>query len=54
MKMFVITIETIYKSGRKRQEAIVTDSEEGAWNYHKKHHNYKKILSSEIVDAYEF
>lgn len=45
-------IDTIYKSGRKRNEVIVSKDEESMWKYYDKHHNKRLIGSSVIVDAW--
>ena len=50
--MTCFEIETIYKSGRKRNEAIVSSDEESMWKYYDKHHNKNLVDSSTIVDAW--
>ena len=50
--MTCFEIETIYKSGRKRNEVIVSSDEESMWKYYDKDHNKNLVDSSTIVDAW--
>lgn len=50
--MTCFEIDTIYKSGRKRNEIIVSSDEESMWKYYDKHHNRNLVASSTIVDAW--
>ena len=45
-------VETNYKSGRKRNEVIISASERSMWKYYDKHHNAKLIKDSAIVDSW--
>lgn len=45
-------VETLYKSGRKRSEVIVSENEETMWKYYDKHHNKKLVEESAITDAW--
>ena len=45
-------VETKYKSGRTRNECILSKDEENLWKYYGKHHNVKLIAVSVIVDAW--
>ncbi len=45
-------VETTYKSGRKKNEVIVSKDEESMWRYYDKHHNKNLVASSVIVDAW--
>ena len=45
-------IETAYKSGRRKNEVIVSKDEESMWRYYDKHHNKSLVASSVIVDAW--
>lgn len=45
-------IDTLYKSGRKRNERILAENEESMWKEYDKHHNNDLIASSVIADAW--
>lgn len=51
-ELYCFEVETIYKSGRKRNEVIVSTSERSMWKYYDKHHNAKLIEDSMIVDSW--
>lgn len=51
-ELYCFEVETIYKSGRKRIEVIVSENEETMWKYYDKHHNNKLIDSSLITDTW--
>lgn len=51
-ELYCFEIDTIYKSGMKRNEIIVSENEESMWKYYDKHHNANLIESSAIVDAW--
>lgn len=45
-------VETIYKTGRKKSEVIVSSSEENMWKCYNKKHNKIFIESSVITDCW--
>ena len=45
-------VETLYKSGRKKSEVIVSKDENSMWRYYDKHHNSNLISDCGIVDAW--
>lgn len=47
-------VETIYKSGRKRIETIISKDEDHLWRYYDKHHNKELVQSSTITDAWPY
>ena len=51
--MIWFEIDTIYKSGRKRNETILAADEESMWKEYDKHHNKNLVASSSIVDAWD-
>lgn len=50
--LFCFEVETIYKSGYKRTEVIISGNEESMWKYYDKHHNRSLISESAITDAW--
>lgn len=52
-ELYCFEVETTYKSGRKRNEVIVSTNEENMWKYYDKHHNGKLIADSAIVDEWK-
>ena len=51
-ELYCFEVETTYKSGRKRNEVIVSKDEKSMWKYYDKHHNGKLIADSAIVDSW--
>ena len=51
-QLYCFEIDTTYKSGRKRNEIIVSKNEESMWKCYDKHHNKEKIQNSVIVDSW--
>jgi hypothetical protein len=51
-QLFCYEVNTIYKSGRKKNEIIVSASEEDMWRYYDKHHDKSKIESSTLYDCW--
>ena len=45
-------VKTEYKSGRERNEVIISADEESMWKWYDKHHNMKLVKDSAIVDAW--
>ena len=45
-------VETLYKSGRKKTDTIISKNEKTMWKYYDKHHNKKIVKESVIVDAW--
>lgn len=45
-------VTTIYKSGRERNEVIISKNEETLWKYYNKHHNSKLIKDTLIIDCW--
>jgi len=45
-------VETIYKSGYRRSETIISKDEQSMWEYYDKHHNQSLISTSTIVDTW--
>lgn len=50
--MMCFEVETIYKSGHKRNDVIVSKDVESMWKFYRKHHNANLIESSTIIDAW--
>ena len=50
--MVCFEVITHYKSGRTRNQIIVSEDERTMWLYYDKHHNQSLIASIEIVDAW--
>lgn len=53
-ELFCFEIDTLYKSGRKRTDTIVSKSEVSMWKTYDKHHNRNKIEFSVIVDCWHY
>ena len=51
-ELMCFEVNTIYKSGRKKNEIIVSKDEESMWKYYDKHHNLSKIDSTTLYDAW--
>ena len=51
-ELYCFEVDTTYKSGRKRNEVIVSSSEESMWRYYDKHHNPKLIAESVVSDVW--
>ena len=51
-QLYCFEVDTLYKSGRKRNEVIVSTSHRAMWRYYDKHHNKNLIESSAIVDEW--
>jgi len=51
-ELICFEVETTYKSGKRRNEVICSESEEKMWKYYDKHHTSGLIESSVIVDAW--
>lgn len=51
-QLMCFEVNTIYKSGRKKNEIIVSKNEETMWEYYDKHHNLSKIDSTTLYDAW--
>ena len=51
-QLMCFEVNTIYKSGRKKNEIIVSKNEESMWKYYDKHHNPSKIDSTTIYDVW--
>lgn len=51
-ELLCFEIDTFYKTGRVRNEIIVSKDEESMWKYYDKHHNKNLIESSAIVDVW--
>lgn len=51
-QLMCFEVNTIYKSGRKKNEIIVSKDEESMWKYYDKHHNLSKIDSTTLYDAW--
>lgn len=45
-QLMCFEVNTIYKSGRKKNEIIVSKDEESMWKCYDKHHNHSKIHST--------
>lgn len=50
--LMAFEVETHYKSGRKRNECVISENEESMWKWYDKHHNAELVESSIIVDAF--
>ena len=42
-QLMCFEVNTIYKSGKKKNEIIVSKDEGSMWEYYDKHHNLSKI-----------
>ena len=51
-QLMCFEVNTIYKSGRKKNEIIVSKDEESMWECYKKHHNLSKIDSTTLYDEW--
>ena len=51
-ELYCFEVKTTYKSGRKRNEVVVSASEETMWKWYDKHHNKNLVANSVIVDAW--
>lgn len=51
--LYCFEVETTYKSGRKRNEVVISANEESMWKWYDKHHNQNLIDDSVIVDCWE-
>ena len=51
-ELFCFEVDTTYKSGRKKNEIIVSTSEDKMWEYYDKHHNNTLIESCAVVDSW--
>ena len=49
---FCFEIDSLYKSGRKRTDTIVSTNELSMWKTFEKHHDMNKIVFSAIVDCW--
>jgi hypothetical protein len=50
--MWCFEVNTIYKSGRIKNDIIVAKDEESMWKYYDKHHSLYKIDSSTLYDVW--
>lgn len=50
--LYCFEVYTTYKSGRNRNEIIISANEEKMWRYYDKHHNKELVESSVIVDTW--
>lgn len=50
--VYCFEVETTYKSGKKRSEAIVSANEDSMWKWYDEHHNKKLVKDSVIVDSW--
>ena len=51
-KVTYFEIETTYKSGRKRNEVVVTENEESMWKWYRKHHDTSKVAKCMLIDGW--
>lgn len=51
-QLYCFEVDTTYKSGKKRNETIISANEESMWKWYDKHHNKKLVESSAIVDSW--
>ena len=50
--LYCFEVDTTYKSGRKKNEIIVSANEETMWKWYDKHHNKELVESSVILDTW--
>ena len=53
-QLYVFEVETEYKSGRRRHDVVVCESEEKLWKWHSLHRDKRKMVSAEIVDVWKY
>ena len=51
-ELYCFEVDTTYKSGRKKNEIIVSSSEDKMWEHYDKHHNNALIESCAVVDSW--